>query len=103
LPPQWFFSGPKQNGSHFGSKFGLTAWCSRSSHCSSWILSWVARAVWCLALSPLLPVDLNIFCKLHPKALTELHSSRTTRNLNFHRAYENGLTVLPENPTARLV
>jgi hypothetical protein len=45
---------------------------------------------------PLLPVGLEVFCKLHPKASTELHSMM--QSSNFYHTSENGLTVLPENP-----
>jgi hypothetical protein len=45
---------------------------------------------------PLLPVGLDIFCKLHPKAPTEFHS--TMQNSRFNHTSENGLTVLSENP-----
>jgi hypothetical protein len=48
---------------------------------------------------PLLPVDLEVFCELHPKASAELHSMM--QNSHFHHASENGLTVLPENPKTR--
>jgi hypothetical protein len=44
----------------------------------------------------LLPVGLDVFCELHFKASTELHS--TMQNSHFHHTSENGLTVLPENP-----
>jgi hypothetical protein len=46
---------------------------------------------------PLLPVGLDIFCKLHLKAPTELHSKM--QNSHFYHTSENGLTVLPDNPT----
>jgi hypothetical protein len=48
---------------------------------------------------PLLPVGLNIFCKLHPEDSMELRSA--IQNSHFHHASENGLTVLPENPKTR--
>jgi hypothetical protein len=41
-------------------------------------------------------VGLDIFCELHPKASTELHT--TMQNSHFHHASESGLTVLPHNP-----
>jgi hypothetical protein len=41
---------------------------------------------------PLLPVGLDIFCKLHPEASTELQNMK--QNSHFHHASENGLTVL---------
>jgi hypothetical protein len=45
-----FFS--RSNGwKSLGAKSRLWGRCSRSSHCSLWILSWVAYAVWSLALS----------------------------------------------------
>jgi hypothetical protein len=47
----------------------------------------------------LLPVGLDVFCELNPKASTELHS--TLQNSHFHHASENGLIVLPENPETR--
>jgi hypothetical protein len=48
---------------------------------------------------PLLPVSLDVLCKLHPKASTDLHNMM--QNSHFHQASENGLTVLPENPKAQ--
>jgi hypothetical protein len=45
----------------------------------------------------LLPVGLDVYCKFHPEAPTEIHSMM--QNSHFHDASENGLTVLPENPT----
>jgi hypothetical protein len=48
---------------------------------------------------PLLPVGLDVFCELRPEASTELYTMM--QNLHFHRASENGLTVLPENPKTR--
>jgi hypothetical protein len=45
---------------------------------------------------PVLPVGLDVFYKLNPKASTELHS--TMQNSHFHHGSKNGLTVLPENP-----
>jgi hypothetical protein len=45
---------------------------------------------------PFLPVGLDVFCKLHPKASTEHHSMM--QNSLFHRPSQNGLTVLPQNP-----
>jgi hypothetical protein len=42
---------------------------------------------------PLLPVGLEVFCKLYPEASTELNSMM--QNSHFHHAAENGLTVLP--------
>jgi hypothetical protein len=48
---------------------------------------------------PLLPVGLDVFCELQPKASTELHS--TVQNSHFHRASENWLTVLLEKPKHR--
>jgi hypothetical protein len=43
----------------------------------------------------LLPFGLEVFCELHPKASTELHSM--VQNSHFHHASENVLTVFPEN------
>jgi hypothetical protein len=95
LPPSWFLSGPKRWKS-LGAKSGLYGGCSWSSRCSCWILSWVAVAVWGLALFdeavPLLSVGLDVVCELHPEASTQLHS--TMQNSHFHRACENGLAVL---------
>jgi hypothetical protein len=49
--------------------------------------------VWhCQEAIPFLPVGLDIFCKLHPKASTELHS--TMQNTHFHHASENGPTAV---------
>jgi hypothetical protein len=45
---------------------------------------------------PLLPVGMDVFCKLHAETSTELHSMM--QNSNFYHASENGLTALPENP-----
>jgi hypothetical protein len=45
---------------------------------------------------PVFPVGLEVFCELHPKSSTDLHS--TMQNSHFHHASKNGLTVLPENP-----
>jgi hypothetical protein len=39
---------------------------------------------------------LGFFYELHPKASTELHSMMQISHV--HHTYENGLTVLPENP-----
>jgi hypothetical protein len=47
----------------------------------------------------LLPVGVDVYCKFHPEASTELHSMM--QNSHFHHASENGLTVLPENPETR--
>jgi hypothetical protein len=49
--------------------------------------------------APLLPVTLDVFYELHPKASTELH--RMMQNSHFHHASENGLTVIPENLKTR--
>jgi hypothetical protein len=49
-PPSRFFSGPNRWKS-LGAKSTLWGKCSRSSHCISWNLPWVAWAVWGLALS----------------------------------------------------
>jgi hypothetical protein len=49
--------------------------------------------------APLLPVGLDVFCELHPKASIELHV--TMQNSQCHHTSENGLTVLPENPKTR--
>jgi hypothetical protein len=49
---------------------------------------------------PLLPVDLDVFCELHPEAPTKLHSRM--QKSRFHHASENGLTVLPEDPKTRV-
>jgi hypothetical protein len=40
---------------------------------------------------PLLPVGLDVFCKLHPEASTELHSMM--QKSDFHPSSSNGLTV----------
>jgi hypothetical protein len=45
---------------------------------------------------PLLPVGLDILCKLDPEASTELHSEM--QNSHFYHASEIGLIVLIENP-----
>jgi hypothetical protein len=50
---------------------------------------------------PLLQVGLDVFCELHPKASTELHSTR--QNSHFHHTSKDGLRVLPENPKTRKV
>jgi hypothetical protein len=39
---------------------------------------------------PLLPVGLDVFCKLHPEASTGLHS--TMQHSHFHHASENPKT-----------
>jgi hypothetical protein len=62
------------------------------THCSSWILSWVAQAVWDLALSwwsstPLASHPASFF-KLHPAASTELHS--IMQNSHFHQLLKMG-------------
>jgi hypothetical protein len=99
LPPRWLLSGPDKWKS-LGVKSGLYCGYLRSSHCSSWNISWVVRAVWGLELSWWnsihLPVGLEVFCELHRETSTELHS--TIQNSHFHHASENGLTVLPQNP-----
>jgi hypothetical protein len=48
---------------------------------------------------PLVPVGLDAFFEVHPEASTELHSKM--QNSHFHHAFENGLTVLSENPKIR--
>jgi hypothetical protein len=48
---------------------------------------------------PCFPVSLDVFCELHPETSTELHNMM--QNSHFHRASENGLTVLPENSETR--
>jgi hypothetical protein len=45
---------------------------------------------------PILPVGLDVFCELHPEALTEFHS--TMQNSRFNHTSENWLTVLSEIP-----
>jgi hypothetical protein len=45
----------------------------------------------------LLPVGLDVFCEFKPEASTGLHSMM--ENSYFHHISENGLTVLPENPS----
>jgi hypothetical protein len=47
----------------------------------------------------LLPVNLDVFCELNPEASTELHNPM--QNSHFHRASENGLAILPENPLSQ--
>jgi hypothetical protein len=42
---------------------------------------------------PLLPVGLDVFCKLHPEASTELHSTHTMQNSHFHHPSEKGLRI----------
>jgi hypothetical protein len=42
---------------------------------------------------PLLPVGLDSFCELHPKASTELHSM--IQNSHFHHTSENGKHNIP--------
>jgi hypothetical protein len=78
MPQRCYFSGPNRWKS-LGAKSGLLGACSRSSHRSSWMLSWVARAVWAWHCHDeavhLLPVRLEVFCELHPEAPTELHST----------------------------
>jgi hypothetical protein len=49
--------------------------------------------------APLLPVSLDVFCELQPKASTEFHSM--IQSSHFHHTSVNGLTALPENPTTR--
>jgi hypothetical protein len=49
---------------------------------------------------PLLPEGLDVFCELHLKASTELHS--TMQNSHFDHTSENGLTVPPDNSKTRL-
>jgi hypothetical protein len=44
----------------------------------------------------LLPVGLEVFCEMYPKASTELPN--IMQNSYFHYASENWLTVLRENP-----
>jgi hypothetical protein len=44
---------------------------------------------------PLLPVGMDILCKLDPETSTELHSKM--QNSHFYHASESGLIVLPEN------
>jgi hypothetical protein len=48
-PTRRFFSGPNTWKS-LGATAGQLGGCSRSSHCSSWILSWVTWATWGLSL-----------------------------------------------------
>jgi hypothetical protein len=44
----------------------------------------------------LLPVGLDVFCKLNLEVSPELYS--TMQNSDFHHASKNGLTVFSENP-----
>jgi hypothetical protein len=45
---------------------------------------------------PLLPVGMDVYYELYPKASAELHSM--VQYSHFHHTSENGLAVLPENP-----
>jgi hypothetical protein len=48
-----------------------------------------------------LPLGLEVFCKFHVEASTELHSGM--QNSHFHHASKNKIIVIPENLKTDLV
>jgi hypothetical protein len=75
-------------------------WMSRSSHCSPSIVSWVARAVWGLALSwwsntPLASWLRNVL----QNASRSFNRTSQMQNSHYHHDSENVLTALHENPS----